>query len=82
MVVFSVITFVVFAVDKNSAIHHRWRIPEKRMHILEMLGGWPGALCAAFVLRHKIRKASYMAVMFFIIVGWVLGGWYFRSYIF
>ena len=37
------------------------------MHLLEILGGWPGALLAQRRLRHKCCKGSYQ-VMFWLIV--------------
>lgn len=35
------------------------RVPEKQLHLFEVLGGWPGALLAQRVFRHKSSKASY-----------------------
>ena len=59
--VFSLITFGVYAWDKYRATNAAWRVREQTLHQLEMLGGWPGALIAQRVLRHKRRKAAYMA---------------------
>ena len=42
-------------------------MPEARLHLLELLGGWPGALAAQGVFRHKRRKARFMAVFWFIV---------------
>ncbi|SJM91388.1 Cold-shock protein (fragment) [Crenothrix polyspora] len=50
-----------------------WRIPEKSLHTLELLGGWPGALLAQRTLRHKNRKPSYQ-VVFWLIVGLHVAG--------
>ena len=60
-VVASAITFGVYAWDKYRAVNTAWRVREQTLHQLEMLGGWPGALIAQRVLRHKRRKAAYMA---------------------
>ena len=81
MLCMSVFTAIAFGIDKNSAIRHRRRIPEKRLHLLELLGGWPGAICAACMFRHKIRKASYMAVMGMVITLWLVTAWYMRSHL-
>lgn len=64
----SVISYLMYRSDKGSAIASRQRIPEKRLHLFEALGGWPGALVAQQVLRHKTRKLSYQLVFWLIIL--------------
>ena len=81
MLVMSVFAVIAFAIDKNSAIHHRRRIPEKRLHLLELLGGWPGAIIAACMFRHKIRKASYVMTMCVVVAVWTVSAWFLRSYL-
>ncbi|WP_024868176.1 DUF1294 domain-containing protein [Pseudoxanthomonas suwonensis] len=51
--------WIACVLDKHAARHGRWRIPESTLHLLELLGGWPGAAAAQQVLRHKTRKLSY-----------------------
>ena len=58
----SVITFGIYAADKSAAKRHAWRTSENTLHLFAMLGGWPGALCAQQLLRHKSRKASFQVV--------------------
>lgn len=60
----SVVTFVVYAADKSAARRGARRVPESTLHLLSLLGGWPGALVAQQVLRHKTRKQSFRAVFF------------------
>ena len=55
----SVITFVVYAVDKRAAGTSRRRVPENTLHLLELAGGWPGAIVAQQTLRHKTAKRSF-----------------------
>lgn len=57
----SIVTYLAYAADKHFAQSGRWRIPEANLHVLELLFGWPGALFAQRVLRHKTLKASYRA---------------------
>ena len=57
--VVSPITFVVYGWDKSAAKSNRRRIPERILHSLELLGGWPGALIAQQHFHHKSRKLSY-----------------------
>lgn len=73
----NVIAFVAHGLDKRSAVHGRRRTPEARLHLWELLGGWPGALLAMSLFRHKIRKASYLLVFGLIATAWIVGiVWY------
>ena len=73
--IMSVITFVAFAVDKRAAGRGLRRTPERTLHVLELLGGWPGALSAMFFVRHKNRKFSYLAVFGCIVLVHAAGWW-------
>ena len=55
----SVLTFWVYAVDKRAAVSGRRRVPERTLHRLALLCGWPGAAVAQQVLRHKTIKESF-----------------------
>lgn len=68
----SLICFVAYAWDKKRAENGRTRIPERRLHLFELLGGWPGALVAQQYFRHKNRKISYQ-VKYWAIVALHLG---------
>jgi uncharacterized membrane protein YsdA (DUF1294 family) len=61
------LAFAVYGYDKRQAKAGEWRIPEKVLHTIELLGGWPGALLAQQVFRHKTRKLSYQ-LWFWLIV--------------
>jgi uncharacterized membrane protein YsdA (DUF1294 family) len=66
--VMSLFCFIVTYRDKRKSMIGQWRTPESTLHLLELLGGWPGGLIAQRVFRHKTRKASYQ-VTFWCIVG-------------
>lgn len=61
-VVVSLITFIIYAVDKSAARKGTWRTQESTLHLLSLVGGWPGALIAQQTLRHKSRKQPFRAV--------------------
>lgn len=57
----SLLAFVVYAWDKSAAQGGHWRTAENTLHMIALFGGWPGALVAQRVLRHKSSKASFQA---------------------
>lgn len=62
----NIFTFLAYWKDKRAAVNGQWRIPEKDLHMLEMLGGWTGALLGQKVLHHKNRKKSYQLVFWLV----------------
>jgi uncharacterized membrane protein YsdA (DUF1294 family)/cold shock CspA family protein len=78
--VMSIVTFGFYYVDKRRAEGRRWRITGTSLHVLEGLGGWPGALLAMAMLRHLTRKADHIRMLAAIsaihLVGWAI--WYLR----
>jgi len=63
----SVLAYGLYWHDKQQARAGQWRTPEKVLHAVELLGGWPGALLAQQMFRHKTRKLSYQ-LSFWLIV--------------
>lgn len=72
--VMSVATFAIFAADKRAAVRRRRRVPERTLHALSLLCGWPGALAAMQAVRHKRRKRRFVAVTWTIVAAH-LAGW-------
>ncbi|MGE8064679.1 DUF1294 domain-containing protein [Pseudomonas sp. NPDC089569] len=64
----SALAFLLYWSDKRKARVDQWRTPENVLHALEFAGGWPGALLAQQVLRHKTRKLSFQLVFWFIVL--------------
>jgi uncharacterized membrane protein YsdA (DUF1294 family) len=62
----NLVTFAMFAWDKRSAISGDWRIPEKTLLTLALVGGTPGAIIAQQRLRHKTRKQPFRAQLILI----------------
>ena len=58
----SLVTFLAYAIDKSAATRGSWRISEQSLHALALFGGWPGALVAQQVLRHKSAKQDFRSV--------------------
>jgi uncharacterized membrane protein YsdA (DUF1294 family)/cold shock CspA family protein len=60
-VVASGVAFMAYAFDKSAAIQGRWRTSESALHVIGLACGWPGALLAQQLLRHKSSKPSFVA---------------------
>lgn len=58
----SLATAVAYRIDKSAAQSGAWRTSERTLHVLALFGGWPGALIAQSVFRHKSQKASFRIV--------------------
>jgi len=50
------INFLLFGYDKFQAKRNGWRIPERVLLGLTILGGGVGGLAGMLVFRHKTRK--------------------------
>ena len=55
----SIFAFAAYARDKAAARDNTWRTPENTLHMIALFGGWPGALVAQDVLRHKSSKSAF-----------------------
>lgn len=64
----SLVTFILYAMDKAAARKGRQRTPESTLHWMAVLGGWPGALIAQRILRHKSIKREFRRVFWATIV--------------
>lgn len=64
----SVLAFFLYWSDKRKARTDSWRTPENVLHAVELAGGWPGALLAQQVFRHKTRKVSFQLLFWMIVV--------------
>ncbi|WP_203579178.1 DUF1294 domain-containing protein [Microbacterium hibisci] len=55
----SVVAFAAYGLDKAAARRGAGRVPEQTLLILGLVGGWPGALVAQQLFRHKTRKRTF-----------------------
>lgn len=74
----SIVSFFAYAFDKSAARQNQWRTQESTLHLFALIGGWPGALAAQRLLRHKSAKTSFQAIFWITVVlncgalGWLL----------
>jgi uncharacterized membrane protein YsdA (DUF1294 family)/cold shock CspA family protein len=65
---FSAVAFLMYGADKSAAKHGRWRTSEATLHTIALVGGWPGALVARRVFRHKTTKQPFRTIFWFTVV--------------
>ena len=60
LAVMSLIAFAAFGLDKFKAKTNRWRIPERTLFLLAILGGGVGAFLGMKVFRHKTWHSQFV----------------------
>ncbi|ERP89562.1 hypothetical protein Q670_03995 [Alcanivorax sp. P2S70] len=58
----SLCTLIIYGLDKRAARREHQRTPENTLHLLALFGGWPGALVARPLFRHKTRKQPFVGL--------------------
>ena len=64
----STCTLIAYKLDKTAAKHSHRRTPEKTLHILALIGGWPGAIIGQKLFRHKSKKLSFQVTFWATII--------------
>jgi uncharacterized membrane protein YsdA (DUF1294 family) len=72
LLVMSLATFVTYGWDKRQAKLQQQRVPEQKLHVLAMLGGWPGAFAGQQYFRHKTQKLGFLVITWLIAISHVL----------
>ena len=65
--VVSPICLAAYGIDKQRAAEQQERISERTLHLLALLGGWPGAVLGQQLFRHKTVKVSFRLVLWLIL---------------
>ena len=59
LIVINLIGFLAMYIDKRKAKYGSWRIPEKTLLIIAMIGGSIGTISGMYVFRHKTKKLKF-----------------------
>lgn len=65
---FSGVAFLMYGADKAAAEQGRWRTSESTLHTIALVGGWPGALVARRVFRHKTTKQPFRTIFWVTVI--------------
>ena len=61
-ILINLVLYITMVIDKKRAIKDQWRVPEKNMFIMAVLGGGLGGLFAMVFKRHKNRHMDFIMV--------------------
>ena len=64
----NLITFFVFGYDKWLSGQNKWRVPERNLFILVLLGGTIGGFGAMNLFSHKTKKTSFILIVYAILI--------------
>ncbi len=59
LIIINIIGFLVMYIDKQKAKKGKWRIPEKTIFIITVLGGGIGTISGMYAFRHKTKKLHF-----------------------
>lgn len=58
LIFINLFAFCTYGIDKWKAKKGTWRVPEKMLLILALIGGSAGAIAGMMCFRHKIRESK------------------------
>ena len=70
--VINMVSGMVFIADKRAAIKNHRRVPERTLHVLELLGGVFANMVLMYSIHHKNRKFKYYGVTWVVMIGWIV----------
>ena len=77
----NLVTFTVYGVDKAKAKRGAWRVPEKTLFLLPLLGGSVGALLGMRVFRHKTKHWYFVwGIPLILLAQLALAAWVYVKY--
>ena len=77
--VLSGVSYLMYLYDKAAAGKGARRTPESTLHLVDVLGGWPGALIAQQQFRHKTVKQPFQFVFWLTVCLNLAGAWWMVS---
>lgn len=61
-------TLIAYWLDKTAVKRSHRRTPEKTLHLLALIGGWPGAIIGQKLFHHKSKKLSFQVIFWATII--------------
>lgn len=80
LIIINIIGFLVMYIDKQKAKKGKWRIPEKTIFIITVLGGGIGTISGMYAFRHKTQKLHFTICLPTITILEIIGVIYFTFF--
>ena len=74
LIIVNLIALCMYAIDKSKAQKNKWRIPEKALFLIAIIGGSIGALAGMYIFRHKTKHWYFVVGIPAILIVQVVGG--------
>lgn len=63
MLFINVVALIMYGVDKYKAVHSAWRISERVLLLVALIGGAMGAMIGMYLFCHKTRHARFVVLV-------------------
>ena len=79
LITINIIAWITYGLDKWKAKTGKWRIPERTLLFLALIGGSAGALAGMFLFHHKTKKPKIyvgvpvMLILHCLLILWAVG---------
>ena len=80
LVIINLAGFIIMLIDKSRAKHNEWRIPEKKLIGISIIGGSIGMLLGMHVFRHKTKHTKFTIGVPVILIIQIIAAMYFIQY--
>ena len=67
----NLLSLIMFFLDKKKSIKNKYRIKEKTLLTLSLIGGCFGSLIGMYLFHHKTRKIKFKIIYIFCII-WII----------
>lgn len=75
----NLLLFLLMGMDKRAAKRKKWRIPERRLLILGIIGGGIGGILGMLVFHHKTHRIYFTICYVVNIICWGIAFLYFMQ---
>ena len=75
----NLLLFILMGIDKRAAKRKKWRIPERRLLTLGIIGGGIGGILGMIVFHHKTHRIYFTICYLVNIICWGIAFLYFTK---